>query len=309
MRHFLDLDIIETNHLETIIDNAQFLKNSRKGFKKGKKDNLLTLSNIAVGLIFEKPSTRTRVSFELGINQLGGKSVILSKSDIHLGKNETISDTARVLSKYLDLLMIRTFSHESLFEFSANATVPVINGLTDHSHPCQVMADVMTFNEMRDTIKGKKVVWFGPANNVFNSYVHASKKFEFDLFFGGPNQLKPEKKIVLWADKNDKKIFFEDNPQKAASGSDLIVTDTQISMHEEGVSSETRQKMLKKYQVNNSLMSLAKKDALFMHCLPAHRNFEVTDEIIDGRNSVVFEVAENRMHIQKSILNWCLGYI
>ena len=309
MKDFLDLDIVSSEDLKKIICEAKNLKKSRKGLFKGKKDKNLTLTDMIIGLIFEKPSTRTRVSFEVGIKQLGGSSVILSKSDIHLGKNESISDTAKVLSKYLDLVMIRTFSKQNLLEFSKNSAVPVINGLTDFSHPCQVMADIMTFEELKGTIKGKKVVWFGPANNVFNSYVHASKKFDFNLFFCGPDQLQPEKEILSWAKQNDKKIFLEEIPEKAVKDTDLIVTDTQVSMHEKNVSNDKRYKMLKKYQVNKSIMSSARKDTLFMHCLPAHRNFEVTDEVIDGENSVVFEAAENRMHVQKSIINWCLGLL
>ena len=307
MKNFLDLHLISSSDLKNIINEALNMKIARKSYKKGKKDDVLLLSDIYVGLIFEKPSTRTRVSFEVGINQMGGTPLVLSGSDIHLGKNENVSDTSKVLSRYLDLLMIRTFDHNNLIEFSKNSSVPVINGLTNFSHPCQVLADIMTFKECRGNISNKKVVWMGPANNMFNSYVHASKKFNFDLFFCGPEELKPEVDILSWAQEN-KEVFFENNPFNAVKEANLIVTDTQISMHEENVSSEDRQKLLKKFQVNQKLMSLAKEDTLFMHCLPAHRNKEVTDEVIDGKNSVVFDVAENRLHIQKSILKWCLDF-
>ena len=307
MKNFLDLHLISSSDLKNIINEALNMKIARKSYKKGKKDDVLLLSDIYVGLIFEKPSTRTRVSFEVGINQMGGTPLVLSGSDIHLGKNENVSDTSKVLSRYLDLLMIRTFDHNNLIEFSKNSSVPVINGLTNFSHPCQVLADIMTFKECRGNISNKKVVWMGPANNMFNSYVHASKKFNFDLFFCGPEELKPEVDILSWA-KENKEVFFENNPFNAVKEANLIVTDTQISMHEENVSSEDRQKLLKKFQVNQKLMSLAKEDTLFMHCLPAHRNKEVTDEVIDGKNSVVFDVAENRLHIQKSILKWCLDF-
>ena len=307
MKNFLDLHLISSNDLKNIINNALNIKIARKGYKNGKKDDDVLLSDICIGLIFEKPSTRTRVSFEVGIKQMGGTSLVLTSSDIHLGKNENVSDTSKVLSRYLDLLMIRTFDHNNLIEFSKSSSIPVINGLTNFSHPCQVLADIMTFNELRGNISNKKVVWIGPANNVFNSYVHASKKFNFNLFFCGPEELKPEAEILLWAKKN-KEIFFENNPLDAVKEANLIVTDTQISMHEENIASENRRKLLKKFQVNQKLMSLVKEDTLFMHCLPAHRNKEVTDEVMDGKHSVVFDVAENRLHIQKSILKWCLGF-
>ena len=231
MKNFLDLHFISSKDLKNIVNDALNIKIARKNYKNGKKDDVLLLSDIYVGLIFEKPSTRTRVSFEVGIKQMGGTSIILSGSDIHLGKNENVSDTSKVLSRYLDLLMIRTFDHSNLIEFSKNSSVPVINGLTNFSHPCQVLADIMTFVELRGNISNKKVVWVGPANNMFNSYVHASKKFNFDLFFCGPEELKPEVDILSWA-KENKEISFEHNPFKAVKNADLIVTDTQISMHE-----------------------------------------------------------------------------
>jgi ornithine carbamoyltransferase len=217
-----------------------------------------------------------------------------------LGHGETIADTARVLSRYVDLIMIRTFEEATLLEMAEHASVPVINGLTNRTHPCQIMADIMTFEEHRGPIKGKKVVWSGDGNNVFASFAHAAKQFEFDLVFTGPEPLDPERAL-------DGRYTTVRDPAEAVQGADLVVTDTWVSMHDPQSARERRHNQLRGYQVNKALMSKAKPDSLFMHCLPAHRDDEATSEVMDGPHSVIFDEAENRLHAQKSIMRWCLG--
>jgi ornithine carbamoyltransferase len=231
---------------------------------------------------------------------MGGQTMVLSGSDMQLGHGETIADTARVLSRYVDLIMIRTFEEATLLEMAEYATVPVINGLTNRSHPCQIMSDVMTFEEHRGPIKGRKVVWSGDGNNVFASFAHAAERFDFDLVFTGPEPLDPEPALNgLYTTERD--------PHKAVEGADLVVTDTWVSMHDPQSARERRHNQLRGYQVNADLMSKAKPDSLFMHCLPAHRDDEATSEVMDGPHSVIFDEAENRLHAQKSIMRWCLG--
>ena len=252
-----------------------------------------------VALIFEKPSTRTRVSFDVGVRQMGGQTMVLSGADMQLGHGETIADTARVLSRYVDLIMIRTFEEATLLEMAEYASVPVINGLTNRTHPCQIMADVMTFEEHRGPIKGRKVVWSGDGNNVFASFAHAAKQFDFDLTFTGPPPLDPEPELQgLYSVERD--------PNVAVQGADLVVTDTWVSMHDPQSARERRHNQLRGYQVNEALMARAKDDALFMHCLPAHREDEATSAVMDGPNSVIFDEAENRLHAQKAIMRYCL---
>jgi ornithine carbamoyltransferase len=253
-----------------------------------------------VALIFEKPSTRTRVSFDVGVRQLGGQTMLLSGSELQLGHGETIADTARVLSRYVDLIMIRTFEEATLLEMAEYATVPVINGLTNRTHPCQIMADVMTFEEHRGPIKGKKVVWCGDGNNVFASFAHAARQFDFDLVFTGPEPLDPEPAL---------RGFYttERNPDIAVAGADLVVTDTWVSMHDPQSARERRHNQLRGYRVDADLMSKAREDSLFMHCLPAHRDDEATSDVMDGPHSVIFDEAENRLHAQKAVMRWCLG--
>jgi ornithine carbamoyltransferase len=253
-----------------------------------------------VALIFEKPSTRTRVSFDVGVRQLGGQTMVLSGADMQLGHGETIADTARVLSRYVDLIMMRTFEEDTILEMAEYATVPVINGLTNRTHPCQIMADIMTFEEHRGPIKGKKVVWSGDGNNVFASFAHAAQQFEFDLVFTGPPPLDPEASL-------DGLYTIERDPNAAVDGADLIVTDTWVSMHDPQSARERRHNQLRGYQVNDALMGKAKDDAIFMHCLPAHRDDEVTSSVMDGPASVIFDEAENRWHAQKAIMRHCLG--
>jgi ornithine carbamoyltransferase len=269
--------------------------------------NSKPLAGRMVALIFEKPSTRTRVSFDVGVRQMGGQTMVLSGADMQLGHGETIADTARVLSRYVDMIMIRTFDESVLLEMAEYSDVPVINGLTDRTHPCQIMADILTYEEHRGPITGKKVVWSGDGNNVCASFLHAAGQFGFDLTFTGPMQLDPEPEFIGIARKAGSTITIERDPAKAVEGADLIVTDTWVSMHDSQSTKERRHNMLRPYQVNEKLMAQAKPDALFMHCLPAHRGEEVTSDVMDGRSSVIFDEAENRLHAQKAIMRWCLG--
>ena len=283
------------------------MKAARAGRPKGAPDDVLPLAGHMVALIFEKPSTRTRVSFDVGVRQLGGQTMVLSGADMQLGHGETIADTARVLSRYVDLIMMRTFEQDTLLEMAEYATVPVINGLTNRTHPCQIMADVMTFEEHRGPIAGRKVVWSGDGNNVCASMVQAAGQFGFDFTFTGPAQLDPEAEFIGEARRKGVNISVERDARKAVAGADLVMTDTWVSMHDSQSSRERRHNMLRPYQVNAELMRHAKPDALFMHCLPAHRDEEATSEVMDGANSVVFDEAENRLHAQKAVMRWCLG--
>ena len=300
MKHFLDIHTTDPAELRSIIDTGRAIKDARAGRPKGTPDDVQPLAGHMVALIFEKPSTRTRVSFDVGVRQMGGQTMVLSGADMQLGHGETIADTARVLSRYVDLIMIRTFEEATLLEMAEHATVPVINGLTNRTHPCQIMADIMTFEEHSGPIKGRKVVWSGDGNNVFASFAHAAKQFDFELVFTGPETLQPESALNgLYTTERD--------PDKAVQGADLVVTDTWVSMHDPQSARERRHNQLRGYQVNKALMSKAKPDALFMHCLPAHRDDEATSEVMDGPNSVIFDEAENRLHAQKAVMRWCLG--
>ena len=300
MKHFLDIHTTDPAELRSIIDTGRAIKDARAGRPKGTPDDDQPLAGHMVALIFEKPSTRTRVSFDVGVRQMGGQTMVLSGADMQLGHGETIADTARVLSRYVDMIMIRTFEEATLLEMAEHATVPVINGLTNRTHPCQIMADIMTFEEHSGPIKGRKVVWSGDGNNVFASFAHAAKQFDFELVFTGPETLQPESALNgLYTTERD--------PDKAVQGADLVVTDTWVSMHDPQSARERRHNQLRGYQVNKALMSKAKPDALFMHCLPAHRDDEATSEVMDGPNSVIFDEAENRLHAQKAVMRWCLG--
>ena len=307
MNHFLDIHTTDPSELRGMIDVARSMKDARRGQPKGRYDAEQPLDGRMVALIFEKPSTRTRVSFDVGVRQMGGETMVLSGADMQLGHGETIADTAKVLSRYVDLIMIRTFEEQTLLEMAEHATVPVINGLTNRTHPCQIMADIMTFEEHRGPIAGKKVVWTGDGNNVCASFLHAAGKFGFDFTFSGPAALDPEDDFVGIARKSGASVQIERDPHKAVQGADLVVTDTWVSMHDSQSSRERRHNQLRPYQVNEALMSEAKPDALFMHCLPAHRDDEATSAVMDGPNSVIFDEAENRLHAQKAILRWCLG--
>ena len=307
MNHFLDINTTGSDDLRGIIDSAHAMKSARNGRPKGALDDEQPLKDHMVALIFEKPSTRTRVSFDVGVRQMGGQTMVLSGKEMQLGHGETIADTARVLSRYVDLIMIRTFEEQVLHELAEFSDVPVINGLTDRSHPCQIMADILTYEEHRGPIAGKKVVWSGDGNNVCASFLHAAGQFGFDLTFTGPEVLDPEQVFVNEARAKGVSIAIERDPVKAVEGADLVVTDTWVSMHDAQSARERRHNQLRPYQVNEELMSHAKPDALFMHCLPAHRDEEATSAVMDGPHSVVFDEAENRLHAQKAVMRWCLG--
>ena len=307
MKHFLDINKTNVNDLNQILDQAKKTKATRAGLANGAHDIDQTLSGKMVALIFEKPSTRTGVSFDMGVRQMGGQKMILSGAEMQIGHGESIADTARVLSRYVDMIMIRTFAEATLLELAEYSTVPVINGLTDRSHPCQIMADIMTFQEKHGSISGKKVVWLGDGNNVCTSFLHAAGKFGFNLTFAGPEVLDPETEAMGYARSNGSTVEIERDASKAVKDADLIVTDTWLSMHDDQAARARRHNLLRPYQVNAELMKLASKDAIFMHCLPAHREEEVTSEVMDGANSVVFDEAENRLHVQKAIMQWCLG--
>ena len=302
VRHFLDLCDISSKDLRGMIDASRAMK---ERLKRDGQPGKAPLKGKTLAMIFDRPSTRTRVSFDVAMRQLGGESITLTGQEMQLGRGETIADTARVLSRYVDGIMIRTLEHETLLELSRHATVPIINGLTHRSHPCQVLADVMTFEEHRGSIRGKTVAWSGDANNVLTSWVHAAGRFEFRLRVASPPELKPKKWLIEWIKSARAPIVIGSDPEEAVKGADCVVTDTWVSMGDK--EGEHRHNVLKPYQVNAKLMALAKPDALFMHCLPAHRGEEVTDEVIDGPQSVVFDEAENRLHAQKGILAWCLA--
>ncbi|MFA3919634.1 ornithine carbamoyltransferase [Ruegeria hyattellae] len=307
MNHFLDIHKTEATDLRAMIDQAGAMKTARLGQPKAALDADQPLKDRMVALIFEKPSTRTRVSFDVGVRQMGGQTMVLSGKDMQLGHGETIADTARVLSRYVDMIMIRTFDETILTEMAEYADVPVINGLTDRTHPCQIMADVLTFEEHRGPIAGKKVVWTGDGNNVCASFLHAAGQFGFDFTFTGPAQFDPEEEFIGFARQKGSTVVTERDAFKAVEGADLVVADTWVSMHDAQSAKERRHNMLRPYQVNAELMAHAKPDALFMHCLPAHREEEATSEVMDGPHSVIFDEAENRLHAQKAIMRWCLG--
>ena len=307
MTDFLDINKTNPTELRTIIDTARRMKGARAGYAKGALDSEQPLAGYMVALIFEKPSTRTRISFDVGTRQMGGQTMVLSGADMQLGHGETIADTARVMSRYVDLIMIRTFEEATLLEMAEHATVPVINGLTNRTHPCQIMADIMTFEEYRGPIKGRKVVWSGDGNNTFSSFVHAAGQFGFDLTFTGPEVLEPAQSLLDEARSKGVNVKIDRDPHTAVKDADLVVTDTWVSMHDPQSARERRHNQLRGYQVNANLMSRAKPEALFMHCLPAHRDDEATSEVMDGPQSVIFDEAENRLHVQKAIIRHCLG--
>lgn len=306
MNHFLDIHKTSAEDLRAMIDSAKSVKSARAGLPQAAPDQDLPLKDRMVALIFEKPSTRTRVSFDVGVRQMGGQTMVLSGTDMQLGHGESIADTARVLSRYVDMIMIRTFEETTLLELAEHASVPVINGLTNRTHPCQIMADIQTFEEHRGSIKGKKVVWCGDGNNVCASFLHAAGQFGFDLTFTGPEPLDPESEFVDLARAKGSIVEIIRDPIEAVQGADLVVADTWVSMHDSQTTKERRHNQLRGYQVNDALMAHAKDDALFMHCLPAHREEEATSSVMDGKNSVIFDEAENRLHAQKAVMRWCM---
>jgi ornithine carbamoyltransferase len=298
-RHFLDLIDIAPGELRGIIEDSRAMKACARS------SGMLPIAGKMLAMIFDKPSTRTRVSFDVAMRQLGGDTVVLTGQEMQLGRGETIADTARVLSRYVDAIMIRTLEHDMLLELAEHATVPVINGLTRRSHPCQIMADVMTFEEHRGPIRGRKVAWTGDANNVLTSWMHAARQFDFELAVATPPELAPKRKVLEWVRSSGAAIEIGTDPEVAATSADCVVTDTWVSMGDKD--GARRHNVLRPYQVNGALMAKAKSDAIFLHCLPAHRGDEVTDEVIDGPQSVVFDEAENRLHAQKGILAWCFN--
>jgi ornithine carbamoyltransferase len=298
IRHFLDLVDISPQELRGILTAG-------KAMKKDPSRSSVALEGRTLAMIFDKPSTRTRVSFDVAMRQLGGGTIVLTGQEMQLGRGETMADTARVLSRYVDAILIRELNHAMVVELARYATVPVINGLTRQSHPCQVLADVMTFEEHRGLIRGKTVAWSGATNNVLVSWMHAAEGFEFHLRVATPAELAPKKSLVDWIERSGASIRVGRDPEEAVKGADCVVTDTWVSMGDRN--GQRRHNLLKPYQVNVALMSQAKPSAVFMHCLPAHRGEEVTDEVIDGPQSIVFDEAENRVHAQKGILAWCFG--
>jgi ornithine carbamoyltransferase len=302
VRHFLDLDVLPSAVLRKIIDTSKALK--RGEYPGG---NRKPLADKALAMIFEKPSTRTRVSFELGMKKLGGDAVVLERESSQLGRGETVADTARVLSRYVDCIMVRTTKEQKLKELAENATVPVINGLTDRTHPCQLMADVMTFEEHRGPIAGKRITWSGDGNNMATSWIHAAVQFGFELNVACPGNLAPPPDVVRWAEQKGGKVRISNDPKEAVKGADCVVTDTWVSMGDQDTLDRTEQ--LRRFQVDDKLMAAANSGAIFMHCLPAHRGDEMTASVIDGPQSAVWDEAENRLHAQQGILLWCLGII
>jgi len=306
VKHFLDLSDFDGVTLNALIADARKRKDARAGLSRGMEDADKPLAGKMLALIFDKPSTRTRISFDVGMQQLGGKTLMLTGAEMQLGRGETMADTARVLSRYVDIIMIRTLDQDMLHELADNSSVPVINGMTKTSHPCQVLTDVMTFEEKKGPIKGRVVAWTGDSNNVQTSWVHAAAKFGFELRIATPKEFAPRSIIREWAQHQGAKVTFTESPEDAVAGADCVVTDTWVSMGDEDTTNR-RHNLLKPYQVNERLIAGAAKDALFMHCLPAHRGEEVTDEIMDGPRSVVFDEAENRLHAQKAVLVWALS--
>ena len=304
LRHFLDLCDVPAADLRRIIDHAAAMK---AGWRKGELPVDRPLAGRTLAMIFEKPSTRTRVSFDLAMRQLGGETIMLTGKEMQLGRGESIPDTARVLSRFVEAICIRILDHSAMQELARHAGVPIINALTKRSHPFKIMADVITYEERRGSITGRTVAWCGDGNNVLASWVHAAQRFAFKIRVATPKGLEPAPAVLAWARANGADIEVGHDPRAAVAGADCVVTDCWLSMGDEDKTS--RYALLKPYQVNGDLMAEAAPDALFMHCLPAHRGEEVTDEVIDGPRSVVFDEAENRLHAQKGILAWCLGAV
>lgn len=299
-RHFLDFKHIPAETLRALVDSAGRLKSERHHATHAQE-----LRHKKLAMVFEKPSTRTRVSFEAAMLELGGHGIMLNSEQLQLGRGETVADTARVLSRYVDAIMLRCHQHTTLLELAEHATVPVINGLTDKSHPCQLMADILTCEERLGPIGGKVIAWVGDGNNVANSWIEAAARFKFSLRLACPEELTIANETVKWAREQGATIEQMTDPDKAVTGADAVVTDTWISMGD--TASETRRRLLGPYQIHAERMARANEKAIFLHCLPAHRGEEVTDEVIDGPQSAVWDEAENRLHVQKAILLWSMG--
>ena len=309
MKNFINISDVPKSELRLIIDNAMVRKGERAELNKNTVDIDAPLDEKILIMLFEKPSTRTRISFDLAVKQLGGKSLILNPDEIHYGSgDESLYDTAKVLSQYADIVMLRTHAHKNVEEFSKHLSIPVINGLTCLSHPCQIMSDIMTFEELKGPIKNKKIAWLGDGNNIVHSLIEASVQFEFQLNIASPKGYEPNKKIIQWAKKNKGNVLVTRNPLKAVKSADCVMTDKWISMGDK-IKKKKKKKALKPYQVNKKIMNAADKNAIFMHCLPANRGEEVTNEVIDGKQSEVWLEALNRIHAQKSIIEWCLDIL
>jgi ornithine carbamoyltransferase len=304
VRHFIDLWMLEASDLRQILDAAHAMKKARQGWPKGRTDAGAPLEGHTLAMIFEKSSTRTRFSFDMAMRQLGGSSITATAGDMQLGRGETIEDTARVLSRYVDVAMIRANDHLDVEAFASASSVPVINGLTDRSHPCQIMADLMTLEEHGLTLKGARLAWVGDGNNVCASFLHAAPKFGYSLAIGTPPRYAPDDEDVDLARELQARIDLFETAEEAVAGADIVIADTFISMGD--ADKEARLKLLAPFAVTESLMRKAKKGAKFLHCLPAHRGEEVEADVIDGARSLVFDEAENRLHAQKAILRWCL---
>lgn len=307
IRHFLDLTDAGGNALAAMLDEAMTRKQARTGWPKGKADADAPLAGRTLAMIFEKNSTRTRVSFDMAMRQLGGTTIVMDAGSMQLGRGETVADTARVLSRFADAIMIRTDDHAKLTEMAKHATVPVINGLTDHSHPCQIMADLQTVIEHRARLAGTQWAWLGDGNNVLHSIIEAGSLLGFGVRVACPDGYDPSPEVVAAAHQRGADVRFERDPIAAVTGADVVVTDTWISMGQ--AHAEEKLGAMMPYQVNPRIMAAARPDALFLHCLPAHRGEEVVDDVIDGPQSVVWDEAENRLHAQKAILLWCFGMI
>ncbi len=304
MRHFLDLIDVPAADLTALLADAAAMKVARKGLPKGAVDPDPALPGRALAMIFEKSSTRTRVSFDMAIRQLGGSSLVLNAADMQLGRGESVSDTAQVLSRFVDAVMIRANAHEDVTEFAEFSDVPVINGLTDRSHPCQIMADLLTLQEHFGTLDGLKLAWVGDGNNVAASFIHAAPKLGFSLTLGCPGGYTPAEDDLAYASNSGARVELTADPRAAVDGADVVIADTFVSMGD--ADADTRLADLAAYCVTEELMAQAKREAVFLHCLPAHRGEEVSAAVIDGARSLVFDEAENRLHAQKAILKWCL---
>jgi ornithine carbamoyltransferase len=306
-RHFIDLFKLEPAALRLILDDARTRKAARAGKSRGAVDDDAPAAGRTLAMVFEKNSTRTRFSFDAAMRQLGGSTILANAADMQLGRGEPVDDTARVLSRMVDAVMIRALNHDDIKRFSYASTVPVINGLTDKSHPCQILADLLTFEEHVGPLEGRTIAWVGDGNNVCASFIHAAAAFRFTLRIAGPAQYHPDMYDLARAAERGATVEMTQDPREAVSGADAVVTDTWVSMGD--VDGEDRIDAFEPFQVDEQLMALAAEHAIFLHCLPAHRGEEVTDEVIDGPRSRVWDEAENRIHAQKSVLAWCFGAI
>ncbi len=301
MKNFINLADISKRDLKNIIQNAKLYKEKKNIIKKN-----LPLKGKTLIMIFEKPSTRTRISFELAMKKMGGHLLVLNPKESHYGSgDESLHDTAKVLSQYGDIVMMRAKKHEHFLEFSKHLNIPIINGLTSLSHPCQIMSDIMTFEELKGSIENKKIAWLGDGNNVVYSLIEACVQFNFQLSIASPKKFRPDKKIINWAKKRKARILITKDPKEAINSADCVMTDKWVSMGDKS-NKKKKKKLLKPYQVNSKLMKLAKPNAIFMHCLPANRGQEVTNKVMDSKQSVVWLEALNRIYVQQSIIEWCL---